>query len=267
MTDRIQRLLSHVRAKRHAALRRDVDWTPLTERFAREGVSSERRAGEAFARCSKRESPASCRRRRSVSRARSNRFLTSTRSSEMEETLRKSAYYHEKGCVFNISPNYGETIRVGLDARGSELAARRIRAIAEGDAEAVEFLSCAIRATDAVLDLADRYRREAERQGLTVIADTLARVPHQGATTFREALQALRILHYALWCEGEYHNGLGRVDQYLYPYFAADLAAGRLTEESALELIEEFFLACNRDSDLYIGVQQGDNGQSLMWAA
>jgi formate C-acetyltransferase len=31
-----------------------------------------------------------------------------------------------------------------------------------------------------------------------------------------------------------------------------------------LEELEEFFIACNRDSDLYIGVQQGDNGQSVM---
>ena len=54
------------------------------------------------------------------------------------------------------------------------------------------------------------------------------------------------------------------MDQYLYPYFAADRAAGTLAEEAALEALEEFFLSCNRDSDLYIGVQQGDNGQSLM---
>ncbi|MBR3923805.1 MAG: pyruvate formate-lyase, partial [Kiritimatiellae bacterium] len=71
-------------------------------------------------------------------------------------------------------------------------------------------------------------------------------------------------LHFAMWCEGEYHCGLGRIDQYLYPYYDADIRAGRLTEESALEELEEFFIACNRDSDLYIGVQQGDNGQSVM---
>ena len=67
-----------------------------------------------------------------------------------------------------------------------------------------------------------------------------------------------------MWCEGEYHCGLGRIDQYLFPYYDADIKAGRLTEETALEEIEEFFIACNRDSDLYIGVQQGDNGQSVM---
>jgi formate C-acetyltransferase len=67
-----------------------------------------------------------------------------------------------------------------------------------------------------------------------------------------------------MWCEGEYHCGLGRIDQYLFPYYDADIKAGRLTDETALEELEEFFIACNRDSDLYIGVQQGDNGQSVM---
>ena len=53
----------------------------------------------------------------------------------------------------------------------------------------------------------------------------------------------------------------------MWPYYQADIAAGRLTADTALELIEEFFLSCNRDSDLYVGVQQGDNGQSMMLAA
>ena len=32
----------------------------------------------------------------------------------------------------------------------------------------------------------------------------------------------------------------------------------------AFELLEAFFLSCNRDSDLYPGMQQGDNGQSIV---
>jgi formate C-acetyltransferase len=37
-----------------------------------------------------------------------------------------------------------------------------------------------------------------------------------------------------------------------------------LTEGDALELLEDFFLNCNKDSDLYPGMQQGDNGQSVV---
>ena len=128
----------------------------------------------------------------------------------------------------------------------------------------MEFLENAILSVEAVLGLVERYRAEAEKRGLSDIAATLAKVPFSGATTFHEALQSLRILHFAMWCEGEYHCGLGRIDQYLFPYYEADISSGRLTEESALEELEEFFIACNRDSDLYIGVQQGDNGQSVM---
>ena len=262
MTDRIQRLLDFVLAKRHAAFRRDAAWT-LAEEFCRYRVPAERRAADGLCAMLAAEQPAFLP-EEAIAFTRTVKQLPDLYTKDEMETLRKSAYYHEKGCVFNISPDYASTLRAGLDARRVELEARFAQAVAEKDAAAQEFVTCGIQTVDAVLDLADRYRREAERQGLARIAQTLARVPHKGATTFHEALQFLRILHYALWCEGEYHNGLGRFDQYLYPYFAADRAAGRLTEEAALEEIEEFFLSCNRDSDLYIGVQQGDNGQSLM---
>ena len=36
------------------------------------------------------------------------------------------------------------------------------------------------------------------------------------------------------------------------------------SQAEAQELLEEFFISLNKDSDLYPGVQQGDNGQSLM---
>jgi len=172
--------------------------------------------------------------------------------------------FGEKGVVFNMTADFAPTIRDGLGARLGEIDARLAKCRADGDAEGVEFLENARLSVEAILDLVDRYRAEAEKRGLAEIAATLAQVPRYGARTFHEALQSLRILHYAMWCEGEYHCGLGRIDQYLFPYYDADIKAGRLTDETALEELEEFFIACNRDSDLYIGVQQGDNGQSVM---
>ena len=67
---------------------------------------------------------------------------------------------------------------------------------------------------DAVIDLAKRYREEAKKLGLDHIAKTLEQVG-KPARTFLEALQFFRILHFTLWCEGEYHNGVGRFDQYM----------------------------------------------------
>jgi formate C-acetyltransferase len=42
------------------------------------------------------------------------------------------------------------------------------------------------------------------------------------------------------------------------------LESGRLDIVAAEELLAEFFISLNKDSDLYPGIQQGDNGQSLM---
>lgn len=160
-------------------------------------------------------------------------------------------FIHELGNVSNLSPDYASVMNAGLLALRAKL----------GDSDEHAAMRMSI---DAVLDLTKRYEAAAREKGFGDLADTLARVPALPPRTFREALQSLRILHYALWCEGDYHNTLGRFDQYMFPFLKADLEAGRETEDSAFELLEAFFLACNRDSDLYPGMQQGDNGQSMV---
>ncbi|MDD4081145.1 MAG: pyruvate formate lyase family protein [Eubacteriales bacterium] len=167
------------------------------------------------------------------------------------EDIRKKHTIHENGNVCNLSPDYAPVIASGLLALRDKLTdAPYHRAMAKS--------------IDAVLDLTGRYHQEALKAGDMALAKVLARVPAHGARSFREALQSLRVLHFAMWCEGNYHNTLGRFDQYMMPYLEADLKAGNITQDGAFELLEAFFLACNRDSDLYPGMQQGDNGQSMV---
>lgn len=160
--------------------------------------------------------------------------------------IKAKHYIHELGFVSNLSLDYGRVI-------GSGLLAVRENADAYGR-----------RVIDAIIDLCDRYKRLAVEQDRRDVVEVLSRVPRYGATNFREALQMFRILHYALWLEGDYHNTVGRFDQYIYPYFKRDMDAGVYTKETALDLLEDFFLSFNKDSDLYVGVQQGDNGQSMV---
>ena len=160
--------------------------------------------------------------------------------------IKAKHYIHELGFVSNLSLDYGRVI-------GSGLLAVRENADAYGR-----------RVIDAIIDLCDRYKRLAVEQDRRDVVEVLSRVPRYGATNFREALQMFRILHYALWLEGDYHNTVGRFDQYIYPYFKRDMDAGVYTKETALDLLEDFFLSFNKDSDLYVGVQQGDNGQTIV---
>ena len=160
--------------------------------------------------------------------------------------IRSHHFLHEQGYLSNICPDHTYLMKRGL------LAVRE---------SADEYAKADI---DALLRLVERYRDEAVRTGRDDVAEVLAKVPAQPAETFREALQFFRIIHYALWLEGNYHNTVGRFDKYMMPYLEADLAAGRLTEDEAYELLLDFFLSFNIDSDMYTGIQQGDNGQSMM---
>ena len=264
MTDRIKSLLDRTFEKEQRKFRRDANWKPLLERFIRDGVCDEARARVGLEEMLKAETPAFMDGER-IAFLRTIKQIPDLHSDEELDARRASGTaFGEKGVVFNLTADFGPTIRDGLDERIAEMETRLVRARSENDADGIEFLENAILSARAVLDLAERYRVAASEKGLHEIAETLAQVPRKGARTLHEALQSLRILHYAMWCEGEYHCGLGRIDQYLYPYYEADIRSGRLTDETALEEIEEFFIACNRDSDLYIGVQQGDNGQSVM---
>ncbi len=182
---------------------------------------------------------------------------------ELEE-LKKEHWIHERGEVCNINVDYAALMGTGLDAKRKELEERRQSFLEEGEEGRAHYLKLQTEIIDSVLNLAERYRQQAQAQGSPELAALLARVPALAPESFLEALQMFRILHFTMWCGGNYHNTVGRFDQYMYPYLAGDMERGLLDEDSALDLLEEFFLTFNRDSDLYPGMQQGDNGQSMV---
>lgn len=181
---------------------------------------------------------------------------------EQEITEIKDKHYiHEQGKVCNINPEYMLLVGVGFNAKRQEI---REQLAKNCDEEHQIYLESLIKVLDLIQDFANRYRLAALKVGNTTVAETFSQIPAQAPRTFLEALQFLRLVHYCLWASFNYHNTLGRFDQYLYAYFLRDIHEHRLTQDEALELIEEFFISCNKDSDLYTGMQQGDNGQSLV---
>ena len=260
MTERIKRIYERLNAREYRNLR-TCEQLPLAKEFAQEGLSLARRSGKRLLRLVQEE--------RAVLFPEDEigfyRTIANVPSllTEAEAKERAEKYFvFDFGGVMNISSNYADTIARGLDAKRTDILAS-MKAFVP-DSPEYEELTAMLDCIDAALLLAQKYRTQAEKEGCTLLAKALARVPHEGATTYYEALVFLRLLNFLLWLNGNKHNTLGRFDVYMYPYFAADLAAGRLTRERAVELTEEFFLSLNFDADLYPGIQQGDNGQSLM---
>ena len=162
----------------------------------------------------------------------------------------------------NMCADWGKSISLGL-LKQKDNAVNALKN-ENCDKESRFFLKCAIDSIDIALELAGRYAIEARKMGRDDIYELLSTVPAKPAKTLHQALQSLKFLHSCAWLTGSSHIGLGRFDQYIYPYYKNDIKNGVISQEEADDLITEFFISLNKDIDTYPGMQQGDNGQSIM---
>jgi pyruvate-formate lyase len=162
--------------------------------------------------------------------------------------------YWALGWIENHSiRDYAKVLRLGFAGIRAEVEAHLAAAELPDPAfpQQENFWRAALSVCDAGIRLGQRYADLAECQAaaatapadaarLRAMADRCRQVPAQGARTFPEALQALWLAHILTGGEdGINANSLGRLDQILFPYYRADLAAGRLTPEEAREWLAE----------------------------
>ena len=156
----------------------------------------------------------------------------------------------------HIAVDYGRVLREGLAGYRA-----RTEALLAGldltDAAQLKksfFYRSVLMTLDAVVGFAHRYaalaaelattepdpHRAAE---LTEMSRILTKVPEQPAETFHEAIQAVWLVQLCLQVESNGHSlSYGRFDQYLNPYYVADLAAGRITPDQATELLTNLWI-------------------------
>lgn len=159
----------------------------------------------------------------------------------------------------NFTPDYAWAMQNGFCAIRKDLYKRTEAASSERKG----FFLSAAEHIDGILDLSERYREYAEKNGVKSLADALKNVPANKPGNYYEALVFMKIIIYSLRSSHVDHVTLGRFDQYMYPYYLASIRNG-VTEKEISEQTELFFISLNLDTDLYCGVQQGDNGQSLV---
>lgn len=127
----------------------------------------------------------------------------------------------------------------------------------------VQYLLCMKRSLNALVIFANRYADLAEsmamqendekrKQELLQIADNCRTVPENPPKTLWQALQAAWFTYCGLnneaWGAGP---SMARVDQYLYPYYQADIKAGRITDKDAVELVGCFLIRQNGQFTVY----------------
>lgn len=160
----------------------------------------------------------------------------------------------------NVTPNYARVISTGYGKLLEDIEKYKKINV---DSESAIFYEALERGIRCSIDIAERYRKAAAESGNDRLAEALSRIPIKGAESFYEACVFFKLIVYTLRCTHATHLTIGRFDQYMLPFYEADLARG-VTNGELFEILELLFISLNLDGDIYFGMQQGDNGQSMV---
>ena len=98
------------------------------------------------------------------------------------------------------------------------------------------------RYSDLALELAESTDGK-RKEELEEIARICKKVPYEKAETFYEAIQSTWFIQLILQIESNGHSlSYGRFDQYIYPYYKHDKDFHNITEEQAIELLDNLWI-------------------------
>ena len=155
----------------------------------------------------------------------------------------------------HIIPHHEQVLAKGL--RGIQNEARTRLDGMDLAQDQRDFYEAVIISLEAANGFARRFARLAaemaaaendplRKEELQRVARLNERIFEGRAQSFHEALQVVYYLHLIMMIESNGHSfSFGRFDQFMYPYYRADIEAGMLTTEEALELTALFFIKMN----------------------
>lgn len=158
--------------------------------------------------------------------------------------------------IGNITPDYEMVLNEGL--AGMKLRVeKQLKDLSFNsfeDGEKATFYEASYVALNAAIGFADRFSALARsladkeenpgrKEELQNISRICKHVPCHPPRTFHEALQSLWLTHLMISIETNPHGLLlGRIDQYLWPFYKRDMEEGRISRESANELLCCFWI-------------------------
>ncbi len=103
------------------------------------------------------------------------------------------------------------------------------------------------RISEMLKSKASQIDDETKKAEILELSRICGKVPFEAPETFHEALQHYWFLHLGVITEVNPWDSFnpGRLDQHLYPFYKADIEAGRINEEKARELLQAFWIKFN----------------------
>lgn len=158
--------------------------------------------------------------------------------------------------ISHVTVNYPYLMRRGYRWFVEE-SNRKLEELDGSEPEKQAFYLAAITVSEAIVNYAKRYSEMAEkiaeeeedetrREELLKIADICSKVPAEKPESFWEAVQFVWLVQSALHQENyEQAISMGRIDQYLFPYYYRDLKEGKLDKRRAYEILANLWVKTN----------------------
>jgi pyruvate formate-lyase/glycerol dehydratase family glycyl radical enzyme len=114
-------------------------------------------------------------------------------------------------------------------------------------------ITWAMRYAELARSMAGKERNDKRKRELIEISKTCEWVPANPARGFHEAIQSVWFVNAFSRFEQTVAGqvGIGRIDQFLYPYYKKDKEEGRITDDEVFELLECLWLNLARNAHLY----------------
>lgn len=148
----------------------------------------------------------------------------------------------------HITLDWRKIIRIGLDGYIAFAEAEYEKRLGTAHAKELVFYEGAVLALKAMKDYIHRYAMAAASAGMTEASENVLSVAGPAPKTFWGALQLVSFLEKIYYVYAGAQNPtltLGRLDDILLDFYTADLESGRLTEEFAGVLIDDFYAKNN----------------------
>lgn len=163
------------------------------------------------------------------------------------QLMEKIVFYinGKAGCISHCVPHFETALEKGLSAVIADAAAREkgaTDAMGRDFYRAVQIamggiIAYAHRLAQAARNLAQAETDPVRKVNYLEMAEVCTQVPAGPARTFREAVNSLWLCQVGIHAENiNMAMSPGRLDQILYPWYRADVDAGHLSQEEALEL-------------------------------
>ena len=149
----------------------------------------------------------------------------------------------------HFSPDYRRVVQGGIPGLFEEI--EKSVNTHEGDKERLEYLSAMRKTISGLQGMVKNYIEKAKElksikgydpKKIDFIINNCKVISNHAPETFAQALQLIWFCHVSFNFEERAAMALGRMDQYLYPFYKKDKETGALTDEFTIELLENVFI-------------------------